>query len=369
MSEPPPPNNERKFAALVSSVRDYAIFMLDANGCVETWNLGARAIKGYTPEEIIGKPIDTFYTQGDREAGHPKALLARARAEGRVEDIGWRVRKDGTRFYADVVITALWDENGTLTGYAKVTRDLTERREAELERERLVQAQEAIRLRDDFLSIASHELRTPLMALQLQIDNLLQLYGGTDPKLDKKLERTDRSVRRLAELVGALLDVTRISTGRLTLHPQEADLAEVVIDVCERMEEAADRAAVKLTTQIESGIVGAWDSLRMDQVVTNLLSNAFTYASKAPVELTLTTAGDRVTLVVRDHGPGIASEDAARIFGRFERASDARHYGGLGLGLYVAQQIVHAHGGTIGVRNGDAGGATFTIDLPRRGIA
>lgn len=368
MSEPAPPNNERKFETLVSSVRDYAIFLLDANGCVETWNLGARAIKGYAPEEIIGKPIDTFYTQADRDAGHPKALLAKARADGRVEDIGWRVRKDGTLFYADVVITALWDARGALTGYAKVTRDLSERREAERERERLVQAQEAVRLRDEFLSIASHELRTPLMVLQLQLENLVDVFGGTDRKLDTKLERTERSVRRLAELVDALLDVTRISTGRLTLHPQQTDLAAIVADVCERMEEPANRAGVTLTSQITPGIIGNWDSLRMGQVVTNLLSNAFTYAAKAPVEVTLTTAGDRATLVVSDQGPGIPTEHVGRIFGRFERATDTRHYGGLGLGLYVAEQIVHAHGGTISAHNVPSGGAAFTLDLPRRGL-
>ncbi len=488
---------ERRFEALVSSVRDYAIFMLDLSGCVQTWNLGAQLIKGYTPDEIIGRHFSTFYTPADREAGAPEKLLAHARQDGRVEDIGWRLRKDGTRFYADVVITALRDDHGNLLGYGKVTRDLTEkrreeerrieqetrfrtiidsihdyavfmldaegrvatwntgaarikgyspdeiigthfsifypeerrftghperelqtalrdgrfeeegwrvrkdgtefwanvvltplyaadgrhigfvkitrdlteRRTAELERERLVQAQEAVRLRDEFLSIASHELRTPLMALQLQLESLHKVVAGADSKLESKVERAERGAHRLAELVEALFDVTRIVSGHLTLHAETADLAGIVTDVAERMQETAARSGCKLSVHADSGIIGNWDSLRMGQVVTNLLSNAIKYASASDIDVTLRRAGDRVTLLVVDHGPGIAREDHDRIFGRFERAADSRHYGGLGLGLYVAKQIVAAHGGTIRAHDTEGGGATFTIDLPREGMA
>jgi PAS domain S-box-containing protein len=488
---------ERKFEALVSAVRDYAIFMLDANGRVQTWNLGARLIKGYAPEEIIGRHIETFYTESDRVAGHPQKLLARAREDGRVEDFGWRVRKDGTRFYADVVITALRDEAGTLIGYAKVTRDLTqkriederryeqeqrfrlivdsvrdyaifmldatghvttwnpgaerikqyraeeiigrhfsvfypeelrstgypdaelhtaltqgkfeeegwriskdgtrfwasvvltpvyasggrhagfvkvtrdlaERREADLERARLLQAEEAIRLRDQFLSIASHELRTPLMALQLQLESATRQFGAQDKKLAGKLERAERSVQRLSELVNALLDVTRIASGRVELHPTDADLGVIVGEVVDRMQEAAASSGCTLTSNVETGCIGKWDTLRMQQVVSNLLGNAFKYAQGAPVEVALRRSGDRVVLTVRDQGPGIAAADRERIFERFERAVDPRHFGGLGLGLYITHEIVIGHGGTIRVEDAESGGARFVIELPVKGLA
>jgi len=158
-------------------------------------------------------------------------------------------------------------------------------------------------------------------------------------------------------------------SGRLSVHPQTADLAEIVTDVTERMEEAATRAGCKLAVHADTGIIGNWDSLRMGQVVTNLLSNAIKYAPTSGVDVTLRRAGDRVTLLVVDHGPGIPQGDHDRIFERFERAVDSRHYGGLGLGLYVAKQIVAAHRGTIRVHETEGGGATFTIDLPREGMA
>jgi PAS domain S-box-containing protein len=495
-ADPPKTANEKKLELLIGSVRDYAIFMLDAEGLVQTWNLGARTIKGYAPEEIIGQPITRFYTEEDRAAGLPARLLAIARDEGRVENEGWRVRKDGTRFFADVVITALRDEHGVLVGYAKVTRDLTEkrraeeqrfeaeqrfrflvdavrdyaifmldtegtvatwnpgaaringywaeeiigthfsrfyppaaradgaperelqlarnegrfeeegwrvrkdgtqfwasvvltpiyntenvhigfvkvtrdlteRREAELERLRLAHAQEGVRMRDDFLSIASHELRTPLMALQLQIESLQRLYSAQDAKLVTKLERADRSVRRLSDLVDALLDVTRITTGKLSIHAEQVDLADVVTEVLERMEESVTQSGCNLTTRIERGMIGRWDPLRMGQVVTNLLSNALKYAAGSDVEVVLRRDGETINLHVCDTGPGIDPADLGRVFGRFERAADKRHHGGLGLGLYVAREIVVAHGGSIRVTNREPSGAFFAIDLPARGL-
>lgn len=368
LEKPHPLNDERKFDLVVGSVRDYAIFLLDAQGRVQTWNLGARTIKGFAPDEIIGQTIDRFYTPEDRAAGLPHHLLSLARIEGRAENAGWRVRKDGTRFFADVVITALNDENGELIGYVKVTRDLTERREADLERLRLAQAQEAIRMRDDFLSIASHELRTPLMALQLQIESLQRMFASQDPKLESKLERAERSIHRLTDLVDALLDVTRITSGKLSIHPERADLAEIVSDVLDRMQESVAQSGCHLTTSVERGLVGDWDPLRMGQVVTNLLSNALKYAAGSAVELGLRRDSDTIKLHVCDGGPGIPSADLDRVFGRFERASDKRHHGGLGLGLYVAREIVVAHRGSIRVENRATGGAMFAIELPANGL-
>jgi hypothetical protein len=356
--------SEERFRVLVTSVKDYAIFMVGPDGRVESWNLGAQRIKGYAAEEIIGQPLTRFYPQEAVAQGRPWALLHEAATVGHVEDEGWRVRKNGERFWADVVITAVRDESGQLRGFAKVTRDLTERKRAEEERLRLAQAQEAIRLRDEFLAIASHELRTPLTALQLQLHSL-QLRGESlEPGVAAKLDRAVRSTERLSGLIETLLDVSRLSTGQLTLKPERMELLATVKDVAERLREAAEQADCPVLVREGPPVEGTWDRLRVEQVISNLLSNAFKYAAGSPVELSVSREGAEAVLVVGDRGPGIAEKDVARLFQRFERAAPMRHYGGLGLGLYVAREIVEAHGGRISVENPPEGGARFTVRLP-----
>ena len=357
---------EGRFRALVASVKDYAIFMLDPSGRIETWNAGAEQTKGYTAEEIIGEHISRFYTPEDLARGLPATLLDAAVRDGRVEDEGWRVRKDGTRFWADVVITALLDDSGQLMGFAKVTRDLTERLRAQQEQVRLAHAEEAIRLRDEFLSIAAHELRTPLSAVQLQLQSLLEGPQGIDPRIRKKVERACRSGDRLVALVDTLLDVSRIATGSLTLAPSSFDLVAAVRDVVERFGEHAEQAASVVTVRSAGPVTGTWDRLRIEQVVTNLLGNSLKYAAGTPVELTVREDGRDAVLTVSDKGPGIPESERERIFGRFERAAEIRHFGGLGLGLYVARQIVEAHGGEIAIAPARPPGVEFVIRLPRQ---
>src|SRR5262252_321477 len=296
---------EERFRALVSSVKDYAIFMLDPTGRIETWNAGAEQIKGYAADEIIGEHISRFYTPEDLAQGLPSALLATAVREGRVESEGWRVRRDGTRFWADVVITALVDEGGRLIGFAKVTRDLTERLRAQQEQVRLAHAEEAVRLRDEFLSIAAHELRTPLSAVQLQLQALLERPEGLDPRTRAKVERACRSGERLVTLVDTLLDVSRITTGSFNLTLSRFDITVAVQEVVERFQEHAVRARSTVTVHSEGVLEGRWDRLRIEQVVTNLLTNALKYAAGTPVEITLVGTDRDVTVTVSDQGPGI----------------------------------------------------------------
>ena len=364
--------SDERFRVLVESIRDYAVFMLDPDGRVATWNTGAALIKGYQREEILGKPIDLFYTREDRESGRPARLLAQAANEGRIEDEGWRVRKDGTRFWADVVITALRDEAGVLIGFSKVTRDLTQRQQAEQERRRLdadrIRAEEALRVRDEFLSLASHELKTPLTAL------LLELYGMRAPierhhdeRLGRKLVRASRSADRLTRLIEMLLDVSRIATGRLTLKREPFELQRAMQQVVEIMEGSAAGASCEFLFDASpdaGSIVGDWDRLRIEQVVMNLLSNAFRYGAGQPVTLSLAREGAWAIVEIRDHGPGVPLGDLERIFERFERATGMLNEGGLGLGLYVSREIVLAHGGTIVGRTLPEGGACFTVRLP-----
>jgi PAS domain S-box-containing protein len=360
---------EERFRALVSSVKDYAIFMLDPSGKIESWNAGAERTKGYSAEEIIGQHMSLFYTPEDLARGLPASLLEQAIREGRVESEGWRVRKDGTRFWADVVITALVDDQGRLMGFAKVTRDLTERLRAQEEQLRLAHAEEAVRLRDEFLSIAAHELRTPLSAVQLQLQALLERPDGLDPRIKAKIERACRSGERLVTLVDTLMDVSRITTGSFSLSPSRFDLTSAVQEVVERFREHAIRAGSVVTVRSEGVLEGRWDRLRIEQVVTNLLANALKYAAGTPVDIVLSGNEQEVTLTVSDGGPGIAESEWDRIFLRFERAASMRNFGGLGLGLYVARQIVEAHGGDIRLSRLRPKGAHFVIRLPRVPLA
>jgi PAS domain S-box-containing protein len=355
--------SEEKLRQMIASVTDYAFFMLDAAGRVASWNPGAEKIKGYRQDEILGQHFSRFFTPEDIAGGKPARELEIAAAEGRFEDESWRVRKDGTRFWANVVVAPIRDAAGALEGFVKITRDLTERRRTEEERLRLAQAQEAVRLRDEFLSIASHELKTPLTALQLQLRSVL----GREPLDDTirtKVERATRVADRLGQLIDALLDVSRIATGKLKLTFETFDLFAVVKEVAERFREAADDAGCALSLDDGGPISGCWDRLRIEQVLMNLLANAIKYAPGRPIHISAVRAGELAILEVRDHGPGIPETELSRVFDRFERAASPRSFGGLGLGLYVAREIVASHGGTIGAANALGGGTSMTIRLP-----
>jgi PAS domain S-box-containing protein len=356
--------SEENLKLMIGSIADYAIFMLDPNGRVESWNPGAGRITGYREDEIVGVNFSRFFTSEDVARGRPAHELRSAAEQGRFDGEGWRVCKDGTRFWAGVVIAPMRDTTGRLVGFVKTTRDLTQSRSLQEERVRLAQAQEAVRLRDEFLSIASHELRTPLTALQLELQGARDRASATDEKVVQKIDRATRVGDRLAQLVEALLDVSRIATGRLTLNLEPCDLAEPIREVVERLEESASSAGCKLSLSVSAPVPGRWDRLRIEQVAMNLISNAIKYSAGQPIDVSVSREAEMAVIEVRDKGPGIPEEQLSRIFERFERAASNRHYGGMGLGLYVARQIAEAHGGTITVGNLPDAGACFTVRLP-----
>jgi PAS domain S-box-containing protein len=357
-------HSEERLRLLIDSVEDYAIFMLDPHGTVVTWNAGAERIKGYRASEIIGKNFSRFRLEEDVAAGKCEQELELAARAGKLEEEGWRVRKDGTRFWANVVLTAVRGPSGELLGYAKVTRDLTDRRRLDEERVQRARAEEAVRMRDEFLSIASHELKTPLTALKIELASMQERIDPADARVVKKLDRAARNANRLAALIESLLDVSRLASGRLTLRPERVDLAEVTALLLDSMKGSATSARCELELRAPDPVWGTWDRLRLEQIVMNLVSNALKYGAGNTVTVAVSSDDGDAILEVADRGPGIADVDVARIFERFERAASMRHYGGLGLGLYVSREIVRAHGGSIAVRNRAEGGACFTVRLP-----
>ncbi len=369
---------EVAFRLLVEAVVDYAIFLIGPDGRVLTWNLGAERAKGYAADEIIGQHFSRFYTPEEQEAGRPQFVLARAAEYGRFEDEGWRVRKDGTRFWADVVITALReDPDSPPYAYVKITRDLTERREAEQQQRALIgeqraraAAEEALVARDRFLAIASHELRTPVATLQLATETMLRSHrrGRLDAdRLDTGFRRILSATERLGALIAELLDVSRLASGGPSLHRQPTDIVALTREVADRFSDRDEAARMRLVAPDE-----AWldvDAPRLDQVVTNLLDNALKYSpSESPIEIRVTDADAGVELRIADRGIGLDAATRDRLFEAFGRGANAEHYQGLGLGLFISHRIVEEHGGRIeAAQRSDGHGAVFTVTLPRQG--
>lgn len=368
-SDQPAPSftGDESIRLLVDAVVDYAIFLLDSSGRVMTWNEGAQRIKGYTAAEIVGQHFSVFYTPEDREGGRPEWVLANAAQAGRFEDEGWRMRKDGSRFWADVVVTALRTQAGVLYGYAKVTRDMTERREAAIreqqlavEREARRAAEEALASRDRFLSIASHELRTPLASVQLASEALLMAHGrGTlDPeRLDASLRRITRAVDRLGVLVAELLDVSRLTSGASSLRRSRFSLPEVAMEVVDRFRAASPGRIIR--TSFDSVEIEA-DEVRMDQVITNLVDNALKYSGDSdPIEVRVGPADGGAVVEVRDEGIGVDAVQRSHLFEPFARGDNVQHVAGMGLGLFIAHQIVAEHGGELSVKAREGGRGTL----------
>ncbi|WP_375769414.1 ATP-binding protein [Archangium gephyra] len=521
--------SQARFRLLVEGVKDYALYMLDPEGRVVSWNPGAERIHGWRAEEMIGRTGALFYTPEAREEGQPRRDLERAAREGRLEWEGPGLRKDGSRFWAESLITALRDADGRLEGFAVLTRDSSERKrmeraqhlfaeaerlfltekepdhavvelvrllvpeladgcllflltpEGELqpravvhvspEKERLFWellhhrggprldlphgAWQALRtgkterlqvtpetmkeaaedaeslermkelgavsylvvplrvagravgvlmlvsqraerrftetdqvfieelagraalslenarlLREaqaalDLIGVAAHDLGNPLQALQLMLGKLRRTPPADPDKLREVLTAAVRHTQRLGRLLHNLLDLSRLSSGRLELEVGEVDLAELAREAAERHAEQAVEAGSRLVLDVEPGVVGRWDRLRLERVLTNLLSNAFKYGKGQPIELRVERTEGHGRLRVRDHGPGIPVEQQRTIFERFKKApAQGEKKEGFGLGLYIVRQLVEAHGGSVRVESREGEGATFTVELP-----
>lgn len=360
-------DSEERFRLVIEGVRDYGIFALDNEGVVASWNPGAERIKGWRGEEILGQHFSRFYPDETRDT-LPGEMLRRACAEGSAEDEGWRVRKDGSRFWANVVVTALRGDDGNLRGFAKVTRDITERRQAE---EALGRAREeavaANLAKSEFLSRTSHELRTPMGAI-LGFGQLLEL------ELDDMPERHRASVtqimkagRHLLSLINDLLDISSIEAGGNDLVLEDIDLAELLAEAHSLASPIVKAAGLRFhLVLLSEPLVAHADRRRVLQVLLNLIANAAKYHGTGTIiRLSCHRLGDQVRLEVEDDGCGIAPRDRNRLFTPFDRLDRQKSapIEGTGLGLALSQRLVQSMGGEIG-HDAPGRGALFWFTLP-----
>jgi PAS domain S-box-containing protein len=334
--------SEERFRSIVEGVRDYAIFTLDRDGNVMSWNAGARQLKGYEPDEIIGSNFSRFFTPEAIQRGWPQHELEVATEQGRFEDEDWRVRKDGSHFWASVVITALRDAAGDLLGYSKMVRDLTERHRRE---EALTQSEERLRKQSealgeavqrmrDFIAVVSHELRNSLEPIQLAA--FLMAKGDLDPSLEHVPETIDRQSALLTRIVDDLMDLNRVERGQLSIEPEPLLLADVLRDAIETSRPLIEARGHALKTQWPKQPIGLLgDGVRLTQVFVNVLTNAAHYTPiGGQISLVVETIGSDVIVTVTDTGKGIAPEMLECVFEPFTQLAprDRDAHGGLGRG-------------------------------------
>ncbi|WP_224363562.1 CHASE domain-containing sensor histidine kinase [Hyalangium versicolor] len=325
-----------------------------ANETYETWF-------GIKPENLLGKTILEFI--GEKAYARFRDPVQRALSGETVQYEGELPLKGGGSVFTQSSYMPDRDPSGQVRGFVVLAFDVTERRRSE------ETVRTAVRLRDEFLSVASHELKTPLTSLSLKLQTLAREAATQSEspfvlKTRTNVETARKQIKRLSDLIGDLLDVSRISSGKMKLHWEPVDFSAVVREVAARLEPEATRAESRLTVETPDALPGRSDRMRFEQVVENLLTNAIKYGAGKPIHIQMHADAQRLVLTVRDHGIGIAPEHQVRIFERFERAVSERNYGGLGLGLYITRTILEALGGTIRVQSETGQGACFTVELP-----
>ena len=356
-------DSEERLRLLVEKVKDYAIFMLDPDGHVISWNLGAERIKGYRADEILGRHFRCFYPDEARQQGLPEQVLRIARTEGQFETEDWRVRKDGSQFWANVVVTALWDEAGQLRGFSKVTRDISDRRRAEQVRLALEKEKELNQLQLHFFSMVSHEFRTPLSTI-LMSAQILE-HSGEDwlnQKIFRNLHRIQTSAKHTLRLLEDILTINRAKTGKIDFHPHPLNLNQF----CRQLVEQISPNNRQITITVHAQGLVSLDEKLLHSVLSNLLSNAIKYSLGKDIFLTVTCQSQTVTFTVQDHGIGIPSADLPKLFEPFYRGNNVGTIAGSGLGLTVLKQYIDLYGGTITVDSKVDVGTTFTVTLPTK---
>jgi PAS domain S-box-containing protein len=353
--------SEERLRLLVEGVRDYAIFMLSPEGIVQSWNSGAEMLKGYKAEEIIGTHFSRFYGADDLADGVPEAELATALATGRVEGEGWRIRKDGSLFWANVVISPVRDAHGVLRGFAKVTRDMTDRR-------RLEQLENSSRRMNEFLAMLAHELRNPHAPIRNAV-TVLQLEPSPSPIVRSSRDMIDRQLTHMTRLVDDLLDVGRLTSGKVRLKKERTLYNQVVARAAEGVRPLMDARHHQFTARVPSADIHVMaDATRLTQVIQNLLTNAAKYTpASGTIELKVWVEKGVAYTSVTDNGAGLSTEAMEQIFELFYQGDSQAQTreSGLGIGLTLAKSLVEMHGGTMSAKSGGPGhGSTFTFAIP-----
>jgi PAS domain S-box-containing protein len=345
--------NNELMRLLIESAKDYAIFTCDTERNVNSWNKGAEAMMGYSEQEIIGQSADIIFTPEDRAKNAPAMEAAKARDEGVAANERFHLRKNESRFYGSGTVRPLLDDNGDFIGFVKIMRDLTDSKMLEQHK-------------DEFIGIASHELKTPVTSIRTYTELLLEVFNAeADPKSAAIIEKLNKQVNRLSNLVNDLLDVTRITAGEIELQWAKFNIDELIAEVVEDMRPLAPqhtfRTDLNTLTEINA------DAGRLSQVLINLISNAVKYSEEnSEVVIRSNDVGGSVMISIRDDGSGIGAEFHERIFQRFYKTSkiDISATSGLGLGLYISKDIVERHGGKIWLESEEGKGATFYVTLP-----
>jgi PAS domain S-box-containing protein len=354
--------SEEKFRFLVENVQDYAIFMLDPQGHVTTWNSGAERLKGYSAGEIIGKHFSSFYPPEDnKEARHELTIAAK---NGHCIDEGWRVRKDGSRFWASVTITALRDKNGEILGYTKLVRDITDRKQLEEQLEkRARELASSNKELEAFSYSISHDLRTPLMAMKGFSNILLENYlEKMDTDAQDYLRRIVNSADKMSELIDDILSLSKVSLDEMKI--QGISLSKIASAVVNTMRQAKPANNIEVT--IAENIETRGDTRLMSIAISNLIGNAWKYSSKTPdakIEFGEIKKDGKKVYYIRDNGAGFDMKFAAKIFEPFKRLHSDREFPGTGIGLAIVKRVIEKHGGKIWVESEPGKGAAFYFTL------
>ena len=365
--------SEQRFRILVQHVQDYAIFMLDPAGTVISWNDGAERIKGYSAAEILGSHFSVFYPEETRAAGRPAHALAMAVAEGHYTDEGWRLRKDGSRFWASVVVTPMRGDNGELLGFSKVTRDLTERRAAQeralTDARRVARMHAANHAKSEFLTALSHELRTPLNAIGGYTELLaMGVRGEINAEQRQDLDRIRASQQHLLVLINDLLNYSRIEAGRIAYDVEDFDLQSAARSVIPMVEPMAAAKQLELRpASCEANVVCRADRTKVEQILLNLLSNAVKFTSSGGIiTVSCSTSLSYACLSVSDTGCGIPADKLETVFEPFVQLgrSLTTAHEGTGLGLSISRDMARGMGGDLIVESEFNAGSTFTLRLP-----